>query len=147
MEADMTTDIKATINTLFDEVINQGHLETIDDVFDPDFVDHGPGPDLHGRDAFKGAVAAWRGAMSGLRCEVSHLVVEGETAAWLVHTTGTHTGDTLGFPATGRHIDTVSANLAVFRDGKVVEHWAEQGMLATLQQLGVIPAMAPQPVS
>jgi predicted ester cyclase len=143
----MARDIKATVTMLFDEVINKGRLEVVDEIFDANFVDHGPGPDLHGPDAFKAAVTAWRGAMSGLRCEVSHLIVEGDTAAWLVHTTGTHTGDTLGFPATGKRIDTVSANLGVFRDGKAIEHWADQGMLATLQQLGVIPAMGAAPVS
>ena len=143
----MAQDIKATITTLFDQVINKGRLEVVDEVIDANFVDQGPGPALHGRDAFKAPVTAWRDAMSGLRCEVSHLIVEGNTAAWLVHTTGTHTGDTLGFPATGKRIDTLSANLAVFRDGKAIEHWADQGMLATLQQLGVIPAMGAAPVA
>jgi predicted ester cyclase len=143
----MANDVKATIGKLFDEVINQGRLDAIDEVLDSNFVDHGPGPDLHGPEAFRAVVTAWRDAMSELRCEVSHLIVEGDTAGWLVHTTGVHTGDTLGFPATGKRINTVSANLAVFRHGKLAEHWAEQGMLATLQQLGVIPEMAPQPAS
>jgi len=37
-------------------------------------------------------------------------------------------------------------NIRRMRDGKAVEHWSEQGMLAMLQQLGVVPQMgAPQP--
>jgi predicted ester cyclase len=61
----------------------------------------------------------------------------------VVRTTGTHTGDALGFPATGKQIDTLSANIGVVRNGKAVEHWSEQGMLAMLQQVGVVPQMGP----
>jgi hypothetical protein len=59
---------------------------------------------------------------------------------WLVRTTGTHTGDGLGFPATGKSFETVSANIGRFRDGLAAEHWSEQGMLPMLVQLGVMPA-------
>jgi predicted ester cyclase len=89
----------------------------------------------------------WLSAVPDVHCEVTNLVAEGDTAGWVVHTTGTHTGDGLGFPATGRRIDTLSANVGRMRDGRAIEHWSEQGMLATLIQLGVVPEMAPpQPV-
>jgi len=74
-------------------------------------------------------------------CE--NVVVEGELAGWLVRTTGTHTGEGLGFPATGKPFETLSANLGRFRDGLAVEHWSEQGMLPMLMQLGVIPLPTP----
>lgn len=136
------------VTRIFDEVINQGRLEIINDLFDEEFVDHGPGGDLHGREAFRVVVSRWRAAFSDLRCEVSNIISDGDTVGWLVHTTGIHTGDALGFPATNKRIETVSPNIGIFRGGKAVEHWAEQGMLATLQQLGVVPVMAPpQPVS
>ena len=68
-----------------------------------------------------------------------HIVVEGDTAGWLVRTTGTHTGEGLGFPPTGKSFETLSANLGILRDGRAAEHWAEQGMFPMLVQLGVIP--------
>jgi len=138
-------DTKALIHGIFDEIVNQGRLDKVDDYFSEDFLDHGPMGDMPGRETFKGLVAAWRGAFPDVHCEVSNVIVEGDLVAWLVHTTGTHTGDDMGFPATGRRIETVSANIGRVRDGKAVEHWAEQGMLATLQQIGVIPEFAPPP--
>jgi hypothetical protein len=51
--------------------------------------------------------------------------------------------DALSFPATGKQFETVSANIGVVRDGKAVEHWSEGGVLAMLQQVGVIPQMEP----
>jgi len=63
---------------------------------------------------------------------------------WLVYTTGTHTGEGLGFPATGKRFETVSANIGVPRGGMAAEHWAEQGMFPMLLQLGVLPVPAPR---
>jgi predicted ester cyclase len=142
-----TPDAKELIPRLFEEVVNQGREEAIDEYFDPDFTDHGPGVDLHSREEFRAVIKAWRSSFTDLRCEVSNVIQEGELAAWLVRTTGVHTGDGLGFPATGKRIDTLSANIGRIRNGKAVEHWSEQGMLQMLQQVGVVPHMAPpQPV-
>ena len=140
-------DPKALVHGIFDELVNQRRMDRFDDYFAEDYVDHGPLGDTD-REATRALFNAWLGAFSELHCEVTHLIVDGDIAAWVVHTTGVHTGDTLGFPATGKRIETVSANIGRLRDGKAVEHWAEQGMLATLQQLGIIPAMGPPaPVS
>lgn len=136
------------INRIFEEIVNQGRDDAINELIDEDFVDHGPGVELQGREAFRAVITAWRSSFSDLRCEVSSIISEGETAAWIVRTTGKHTGDGLGFPATGKTIDTVSANMGRLRNGKAVEHWSEQGTLAMLQQLGIVPAMGrPQPVA
>ena len=136
-------DPKVSVRRMFDEIINQGKLEVTDELFAEDFVDHGPMGDLHGREAFKQMVAQWRAAVPDVHCEVSSLIAEGDLVAWLVHTTGTHMGDGLGFPATGKRFETVSANIGRLRDGVAAEHWAEQGMFPMLVQIGVIPVPAP----
>ena len=58
---------------------------------------------------------------------------------------GTHTGEGLGFPATGKACETVSANIGRFRGELAAEHWSEQGMLPMLMQLGLLPAPGPGP--
>jgi predicted ester cyclase len=133
------TDVPAMLHRMFDEVINHGKLEVADELFAEDFLDHGPLGDLVGRDAFKDLVARWRQAVLDVHCEVRTIVTDGEYAGWLVYTTGTHTGDGPGFPATGKSFSTVSPNLGRIRDGRAVEHWAEQGMFPMLIQLGIIP--------
>jgi predicted ester cyclase len=136
-------DPRTLVHRIFDEIVNQGRLDSVDALFAEDFADHGPGVDLHGREEFRASVRQWLGAFSDIHCEVSNIIVEGDLCAWVVRTTGVHTGDTLGFPATGKRIDTLSANMGRFRDGKAVEHWSEQGTMAMLIQLGVLPAPAP----
>jgi predicted SnoaL-like aldol condensation-catalyzing enzyme len=137
---DVAFDAKATIRRMFDEIINAGRLEVADELFAEDYVDHGPMGDLAGRETFKQMVAAWRSAVPDVHCRVDNLFVDGDLVGWTVHTTGTHTGDGLGFPATGKSFETVSANIGRFRNGQAVEHWAEQGMFPFLVQIGIIPA-------
>ena len=140
------TDSKQLVHRIFDEIINQRRLDRVDELFADDYVDHGPTGDMQGREALRQMMGAYLDSFADLRCEVSNVIAEGDLVAWVVTTTGTHTGDGLGFPATQKRISTVSANMGRTRDGKAVEHWAEQGMLAMLQQLGVVPEMgAPQP--
>jgi predicted SnoaL-like aldol condensation-catalyzing enzyme len=134
-------DAREILQRIFDEVINQGHVDAADDLFTEDFVDHGPMGDIHGREAFKGLVAQWRSAVPDVHCVLENIIVDGDLAAWLVRTTGTHTGDGLGFPATGKPFETVSANMGRLREGKAVEHWSEQGMLPMLVQIGMMPPM------
>ena len=137
------SEARVLLERLFEEVINQGRLEVADELFADDFVDHGPMGDVHGRDAFKAVVEAWRSAVPDVRCEVDRVIEQGDTVAWLVHTTGTHTGDGLGFPATGQRFETVSANLGRIVDGRAAEHWSEQGMLPMLLQLGILQPPVP----
>jgi len=136
-------DAEAFLRRMFDEIINEGRLEVADELFADDYVDHGPMGDLAGRDMFKQQVAQWRDAVPDVHCEVDTVVVQGDLCGWLVRTTGTHTGDGLGFPATGRSFATVSANLGRVRDGRAVEHWAEQGMFPMLAQIGMLPVPTP----
>ena len=136
-------DIKAMLERIFDEIINKGDLDAADELFAADYVDHGPMGDVEGREAFKAIVTQWRSAVPDVHCTLENVIVDGDMAGWLVRTTGTHTGDGLGFPATGKRFETVSANLGRLRDGQAVEHWSEQGMLPMMMQLGLIPAPVP----
>jgi predicted ester cyclase len=135
-------DAPEVLRRMFDEIINQGRLEVVDELFADDFVDHGPMGDIHGREAFKGLVAQWRSAVPDVHCEVENIVADGDLAGWVVRTTGTHTGEGLGFPPTGKTFETVSANIGRFRGELAAEHWSEQGMLPMLMQLGLMPAPA-----
>ena len=133
------TDTEARVRRMFDEVINQGRLDVVDELFAEEFVDHGPMGRMEGRETFKAMIKQWRDAVPDVHCEIDSVIVDGDLCAWLVRTTGTHTGDGLGFPATHRRFETLSANIGRFRDGRATEHWAEQGMFPMLTQLGIIP--------
>lgn len=52
---------------------------------------------------------------------------------------GAHQEDFMVIPATGKKIDVDGVDIARFRDGKAVEHWAYYDELGMMRQLGVIP--------
>jgi ketosteroid isomerase-like protein len=132
-------DADVLIRRIFD-TFNSKDLDAIDELFTEDYVDHGPMGDLVGRDGLKAMMGQWLAAVPDAHTSVEHLTVDGDMAAWVVRTTGTHTGDSLGFPATGMKFETISANIGRIRDGRAAEHWSEQGMFPMLVQLGVIPS-------
>ena len=53
---------------------------------------------------------------------------------------GTHTGDLMGIPATGKPVTVSAIIIDKFSDGKIVESWRLFDQMAMMQQLGVIPA-------
>ena len=58
--------------------------------------------------------------------------------------TGTHEGEFMGMPATGKSVDVqLIDNMLFSEDGLVREHWGVVDMLAMMQQLGVVPEGPP----
>jgi predicted ester cyclase len=135
-------DHKATILRMFDEIINGGKLEVVDELFHPDFRTRTPQGELD-REGFKEYVAGWRAGFPDVHCEVNGLIAEGDRVAWSVRATGTHAGDFMGIPATGRSIDFDSLNLGTFKDGLALRHWVLMDTMTVLTQLGVMAPPGP----
>jgi steroid delta-isomerase-like uncharacterized protein len=56
--------------------------------------------------------------------------------------TGTHQGDFMGVPATGREIALPGITILRFDGDRVIERWSQADMLGLLVQLGAVPAPA-----
>ena len=52
---------------------------------------------------------------------------------------GTHRGESMGIPPTGKQVAVGLIDILRVADGKLVEHWNQVDTLGMLQQLGVIP--------
>lgn len=53
---------------------------------------------------------------------------------------GSHQGNFMGIPPTGKHIAVSGIEIFQFANGKAVEEWVNSDDFGLLQQLGVIPA-------
>jgi predicted ester cyclase len=133
-------DNKEIIRRMFDEVINHGKIELIDDLFDPEFQTI-TAQGTFDREGFKDYVRMWLTGFPDAHCEVSDLLAEGDRVSWTVRATGTHTGEFMGIAPTGSSIDFDSMNVGEFRNGRAYRHKVLQDTLTMLQQLGVIPPM------
>jgi predicted ester cyclase len=131
-------DNKETIRRMFEEVINRGKIELVDDLFDPEFESVTPQGTLD-REGFKAYVAGWRAGFPDIHCEVADLVAEDDRVAWSVRATGTHTGEFMGIPPTGNTVDFDSLNIGRFRDGRGYRHTVMMDIPKMMTQLGVTP--------
>jgi predicted ester cyclase len=51
---------------------------------------------------------------------------------------GTHQGEFLGIPATGKQVSFYTVDAMRVVDGKITEHWGVATLLDLMQQLGVV---------
>lgn len=125
----------------FDEVWNRGHEEAIDELLAIDVIGHNLGEgEVRGPAAFRVFWRNMRSAFPDLHIRIEDTIVQGPKAAVRVVLEGTHRGEGLGLPPTGRRV-TVGGNLILkVEGGKVVEAWNAWDQLGLLRQLGVVPA-------
>jgi steroid delta-isomerase-like uncharacterized protein len=135
----MSIEHKALVRRWFDEVWNQGRTETVDELLAEQALVHGLGPDLRGPAGFKLFHAAYRDAFPDVVIRVDDMVAEGNMVATRWSGTATHSGDGLGFAATGRPVKFTGMVIVRVENGKLVEGWNVFDQLGMLQQLGVVP--------
>ena len=101
------------------------------------------GEGFRGVEPFRQQVATFRAAFPDLRVTIEDLLIDGDRFASRTTVTGTHTGDLMGMPATGKHMSVEAADIGRIENGQAKERWGGLNMYSMLTQLGVIPA--PQP--
>ncbi len=132
---------KAIVRRLYEEAFSHtGDLAVIDEFIAGDFVDHAAPPGLApGREGFKQLVGIWRRAVPDLWLTVDAIVAEGDLVAIAWTSGGTHQGELMGIPPTGRTGKVAGITFSRLADGRIVERWGNSDDLGLLQQLGVIP--------
>lgn len=137
----MSEENKAIIRRFFEEFVNKGDESVVDELIAEDIVDRDPqAPNIPpGPKGVKQLFADRRLAFPDLSVTVEDLVAEGDKVVHRSTVTGTHKGEFMGIPPTGKPISFGS--IAIFRieDGKIVERWGEADVMGMMQQLGVIP--------
>jgi steroid delta-isomerase-like uncharacterized protein len=133
---------KALVRQLVEEAINQGNISAIDELLIPDFVEHEELPPgiPPGREAPKVLFTALRSAFPDLKATIEYLIAEGDEVVLHMTWTGTHEGEFMGIPPTGKRISINVIDILGIAEGKFVEHWGVMDSMAMMQQLGVIPA-------
>jgi steroid delta-isomerase-like uncharacterized protein len=122
------------------EAVNSGNLSALNDVFAPNVVDRDPASDqAPGPEGFIGFFTSFRAAFPDLKIAVEQLVADEDNVAIAYTVTGTHDGEFLGIPATGRPIKARGLQIARFENGKIVERWGSSDQLGILQQIGIDP--------
>jgi steroid delta-isomerase-like uncharacterized protein len=134
---------KAVVRRLHDAV-NTGDVEhtsrTIDELVEPDVLIRTPLPvQSTGAQALKEVFARLQRAFPDLHITIEDLIAEEDKVVSRNTVTGTHRGEYLGRPPTGRPITYTEIFIFRFASGRIAETWGVVDVLSQLRQLGVVP--------
>jgi len=134
-------EMKARMVYFYDET-NKGNLDVFGEVLAPEFVSYGGAAfgDVHGPADFRTVYEQFLVGVPDLRIDSTFMVAEGDLIFVRGTLSGTHTGEFMGVPGTGKRLDWTGT--VIFRfgaDGRCVARWQEWDGLGVLQQLGLVP--------
>ncbi len=119
------------------EVWNKGQLHVADELVHPQSIDSGLPQLPVGPEGVKLAVLMHRVAFPDLRILIQDLIAEEEAVAIRFVMTGTHLGNYLNIPPTGRTIEMQACEIYRIGDGQIIEREMVADMLGLFGQLGV----------
>lgn len=137
-------DHTSTMRRLYD-LINAGDIDGFGDLVADDFVEHEETPGFEPtKEGVKQLFHMYRAAFPDLRMEAEDVLPSGDKVVARVRATGTHQGEFLGLPASGKSADVELIDIIRFGDdGLAHEHWGVLDALGLMQQLGAIPGPPP----
>ena len=133
-------DNKALVRRFVDEVQSGGNTDLIDEICSPELVNHSAPPGLPAdREGIKILTTMFKGAFPDSYFTVEDMIAEGDKVVTRKTFHGTHEGEFMGIPPSGRPVNVSLIDVVRISDGRVVEHWSVGDNLGMMQQLGVIP--------
>lgn len=130
---------RAIVARFYDEVLNEGRLNLLDELLAPDFVEHGSPPIPPGIEGFRAFVTRIGSAFEDFTFTVEDWIATGDRVVARGAAAGTHRGDFLGFAATGRRVTWTAIHIWRVADGRLAERWAEADVFGIVEQLRAGP--------
>ncbi len=123
-----------------EEVLNQGNIDSTGQFFWEDMVEQvpfpGQGPGVEG---LKDVLRGMRAAFPDMHWSIEEQMADGDRVLTRFEWTGTHRGEFLGVPATGRPVKVWGTVIDRFQDGKIKDTRLIMDALGLMVQLGVFP--------
>jgi steroid delta-isomerase-like uncharacterized protein len=146
-DSPMPLDNKAIVRRLYEEVWNKRRLEVVDELISPSHALNDPivsgsqtGPEL-----YKRRVGELTNSFPDLRFTIEDMIAEkGKVvASWTF--SGTHKGEFMDIPASGRKVSVEGITIHHITNGKILDSYARWDALGLMRQLGDVPSLR-QPI-
>ena len=129
-----------TVRNFVEEVINGNNIEAAGKFFWEDMVEQvplpGQGPGLAG---LKDVLRGFRAGFPDLHFAIEEQIAEGEKVVSRFEFTGTHQGEFLGVPATGKPVRVWGVVIDRLVNGKIKDTRIIMDALGLMAQFGVFP--------
>ena len=127
---------KALSRRAIEEIMNQRNLAVFDELHSPDYVCHIISRTIQGPEPFKQLLSMVLTAFPDLHYTIEDLFGEGDRVVVRYTSRGTHKGDLMGIPPTGKQVTVTGTDIMRIVNGKILEEWINNDLM---QQLGVTP--------
>ena len=130
---------KAVIRRFYEEALNEGRFEVLDEIVADDARDNARPVDgglSAGRAGFVQHLKVVHETVGGVKATVTDLIAEGDRVVVFWTIEGVHTGNLFGVEATGRTFKGHSVSWVTLRDGRIVEYSVLPDRLGIAAQLG-----------
>jgi steroid delta-isomerase-like uncharacterized protein len=117
---------------------NVGDLGGYLELYDESIKLHGYSPEPMSKDEVRSFYAGIHEAFEGPKLMFHEVFGGDDRLACRFTMTGSHRGEFLGIPPTGRDVSVDGITILHFRDGRCVERWSIADMLGWLGQLGAV---------
>jgi steroid delta-isomerase-like uncharacterized protein len=115
---------KEIVRRFVDEYQTGADEEAFGALLAPDVVDHSRPPGIaEGAAGVRQQFEAFRAALPDFRATILDLVAEGDKVVTRKVFRGTHRGELLGVPPTGREVEIHVIDIVRVHDGRIVGHW------------------------
>jgi predicted ester cyclase len=133
-------DAAKLLRLVTEEIWNRRRYELVDELISDDLIDHiaMPGLEGTGRARYLASVGLVHTGFSDYHEEIELIVADEDKAVSYARITGTHDGDLMGLPPTGRKVDFRTMGILRFAHGQAVERWGVADGLTQMQQLGLL---------
>jgi len=129
--------IQDAVNTGDAEVISK----TMDEILAPDVLIRTPLPvEAEGAQAAKQVWTMLLQGLPDLHLTIEDLIAEGDKVVMSASVTGTHQGEYMGLPPTGKTVSYNEIFIFRFAGGRIAEMRGVVDVFSQMKQLGVIPA-------
>ena len=135
-----TEENKAIVLRFDEEVWNRHNPAIMDELLTSDYALYMSGSPPLDREGHRQFNAAMLAAFPDARSTTHDLIAEGDKVAWHWSFRGTHKGEFMGIPPTGKEVSLSGISILRLPGGKIAAQRAEAGMLGFMQQLGAVPA-------
>jgi steroid delta-isomerase-like uncharacterized protein len=133
----------AIVRKFFEAGPSKGDLVAADALLHPEFSLHTPLPTPGpGIVEMNNVITTCRAAFHGLHVTIDDIMADGNKVTARFTARGTHNGEFMGVPPTGKAITLTAIEIFRIKDGKIAELWGEVNLMGLMQQLGMVPGSA-----
>lgn len=130
-------DNKKIVRAFIDAAFNRHEADKAAEYMTTDIKWHGGTlGTVEGRDNFAGLIGAIVAALPDLSNVEQDIIAERDIVSVRAVVEGTHKGDLLGIPASGKRVKWDAVDVYRIADGKIAEEWAADDLLAFVYGVG-----------